>query len=86
MVVRRPSDEESVIMGDALASVVRCVGSNDTLLLPILSAVVATETCILPQVCSGTEGMDATTYFLIFHFCFCGCVLHMQHAASPFFI
>ncbi len=60
MVVRRPlSDEEPVIMGDALASVVRCVGRNDTLLLPNLSAVVATETRIVPQVCSGTEGMDA---------------------------
>lgn len=53
------SDEESVIR-DALASVVRCVGSIDTLLLPILPAVVATETCILPQVCSGTLGLDAS--------------------------
>lgn len=61
MVVRRPlSDEEVVIMGDALASVVRCVGRNDTLLLHFQSAVVATETCILPQVCSGREGKDAT--------------------------
>lgn len=62
MVVRRPlSDQDSVIIGDALASVVRCVGRNDTLLLPSLSAVVATETRIVLQVCSGAEGTDATS-------------------------
>ena len=74
-------------MGDALASVVRCVGRNDTLLLPTLSAVVATETCIVPQVCSGIEEMDATNYILIFHFSFVDvcCTCNMVHLPSSYF-
>lgn len=45
-------------MGDVQTSVERCLCRNDTLLLPALSALVATETRALPQVCSMLEPSD----------------------------
>lgn len=85
MVVRRPlSDEESVIMGDALASVERCVGRNDT---------VATHSdccrCHRDAHCAagmqrnrgdGCNQLDSPHFPLMF----AGCMLHMVHRLSSY--
>lgn len=57
VVKRSVLDDHSVIFGD-IQWLVRC--GRDTLLLPFPSAMVATDTCNLLQVCSWSEEMDAT--------------------------